>query len=325
MTLNYLWASAVLLFLAVVLPPLPFPSEQYNYFFVIDITRSMNVQDYETDTKIPLSRLEKVKKDALKTIQRLPCGSKVALGIFTERMPTLIHGSIEVCEGYTALSESIEHLDWRMAWVADSHIILALYNSLKLARTVGLDESTLVFFTDGHEAPPMNMNYAPSFTDVQTEALGEALQPIKGIIIGTGQHNLSRIPKYDEEGNQIGFYTAEDVPHRSTFGQPLDPSKVEGYVPRNAPWGKQTVQGNEHLSSVKERHLKAMAQKAGLEYHHLQSEAELYTALTQDEFSHVHVQLTDLRYIPAYLALLLLVLVFMPKRIKQRVINVMAK
>jgi len=168
------------------------------------------------------------------------------------------------------------------------------------------------------EAPPMNMRYAPSFDDVQLEADGVKLTSIKGIIIGTGEKGLSRIPKYDEEGNQIGFYTADDVPHRSTFGQPADPSKIEGYVPRNAPWGNKAEGGTEHLSSVKEKYLKVLAEKSGLKYHHLQSPSALLKALSDEDFAISHIQLTDLSYIPAGLALLLLLFVYQPFKIKRR-------
>jgi len=324
MSLKLLILAAILTLTAVVMPPISFPSQHFNYFFIIDITRSMNVQDYQTASGTPLSRLEKVKADTLSVIQQLPCGSTVALGVFTERTPTMIHSSIEVCEGYAELRQSINHIDWRMAWVADSNIILALYNSLKLARTVELDRSTLVFFTDGHEAPPMNMNYAPDFNEIQDEYLGVSYEAIEGIIIGTGQHGLSRIPKYDEEGTQVGFYKAEDVPQRSTFGQPLDPSKIEGYVPRNAPWGNKPTSGNEHMSSVKEGHLKAIAQLSRLHYEQLQSAPDLYKALTQQAFIKTQVQLSDLRFIPTCLAWFLLLVVYCPKRIKQKLISALA-
>ncbi|BDZ73580.1 hypothetical protein GCM10025856_12990 [Methylophaga marina] len=39
-------ASAILLLIAIVLPPLPFTVKSYDFVFVLDITRSMNVQDY---------------------------------------------------------------------------------------------------------------------------------------------------------------------------------------------------------------------------------------------------------------------------------------
>jgi len=314
-SLHALLVAALLLLVALFLPPFPFPSTQYDYFWMVDITRSMNVQDYQDQSGQPISRLEKVKKDMLTVIQQLPCGSRVGLGVFAERMPTMLHSPIEVCSHYSELKQSINHLDWRMGWVADSKIIQALYNTLKLVRKVKLTDSTLVFFTDGHEAPPMNIRYAPSFDDVQVKADGVELDPIKGIIIGTGQYGLSRIPKYDEEGHQIGFYTADDVPHYSTFGEPADPSKIEGYVPRNAPWGNKNKSGTEHLSNVKEKYLKSLSEQTGLKYHHLQSSSELLTVLKDETFSVSRVQLTDLSAIPASLALLLLLLVYFPIRL----------
>jgi len=317
-SLYILLTVALLLAVAVLLPPLPFPSKQYNYFLMVDISRSMNVQDYQDENGQPISRLDKVKAEMLKVIQQLPCGSHVGIGVFAERMPTMIHSPIEVCIDYPELKQSINHLDWRMAWIADSKIIQGLYNTLKLVRTVSLADSTLVFFTDGQEAPPMNMRYAPSFDDVQIENNGEKLTAIKGIIIGTGQKSLSRIPKYDEEGQQIGFYTADDVPHRSTFGEPADPSMIEGYVPRNAPWGNKNKGGTEHLSSVKDEYLKVLADKTGLKYHHLQSSPEFLKALTDEDFANSHIQLTDLSYIPATLALTLLLIVYLPNKIKNR-------
>ncbi|WP_278355625.1 vWA domain-containing protein, partial [Idiomarina abyssalis] len=110
-------SSASLLLIAVLMPNLPFPSKKYDYFFMVDITRSMNVQDYQNDNGDPVSRLEKVKADALIAIQKLPCGSRVGLGVFTERMPTLLYTPMEVCADYPEIRESIRRIDWRMAWV----------------------------------------------------------------------------------------------------------------------------------------------------------------------------------------------------------------
>lgn len=308
-----LFSSALLLLVAVLMPSLPFPSKKYDYFFMIDITRSMNVQDYQNNNGDPISRLEKVKVDALLAIQKLPCGSRVGLGVFTERMPTLLYTPMEVCADYPEIRESIKRIDWRMAWVADSNIIQALSNTIELMRTVEIDNTTLVFFTDGQEAPPMNSRYAPDLAELQFSE--ENRTPIKGVIVGTGDHALSRIPKYDEEGIQIGFYTAEDVPQGTTFGLPEDPSKIEGYVPRNAPWGNQSQAGNEHLSNVKEEYLTSLAEPAKLHYHHLQTANELYKALTHDDFSQRHLRQTDLSQIPAGIALFLLFLAYLPEQL----------
>ena len=237
-------------------------------------------------------------------------------------MPTLLYTPMEVCSDYPEIRESIRRIDWRMAWVADSNIIQAFANTLELMRTVELTDATLVFFTDGQEAPPMNSRYAPDLGELQS-AENNDQQPISGLIVGTGDHALSRIPKYDEDGIQIGFYTAEDVPQGTTFGLPEDPSKIEGYVPRNAPWGNQSRAGNEHLSSVKEDYLKSLAEPAKFHYHHLQTSTALLTALMHDDFSQRHIRKTDLSFIPASVSLFLLFLAYLPENIFSRKKNLL--
>ena len=83
-------ASAILLLIAIVLPPLPFTVKSYDFVFVLDITRSMNVQDYSDKQGGAISRLEKAKVAMLQAARSLPCGSKVGLAVFTERVPALL-------------------------------------------------------------------------------------------------------------------------------------------------------------------------------------------------------------------------------------------
>lgn len=304
-------AATVLMGIAIVMPDLPFPGKKFDFFMLVDITRSMNVRDYQTANGEQISRLEKVKNDMLASIRGLPCGSRVGVGIFTERTPTLLYTPVEICEDFTELQETIERIDWRMAWVADSNIMLALANSIELSREVQLDDSTLLFFTDGHEAPPANPRYQPDLQTVQ-KGPDESLTPVKGMIVGTGDTALSRIPKFNEDGEQIGYYSADDVPHKTTFGLPEDPDKVEGYVPRNAPWGKKQQTGNEHLSSVRVGYLEDMAGQAGMHFHHLQTPGGLLTAMTHADFARPQLRKTDLSAIPASLSLLLLVITYLP-------------
>ncbi len=306
--------AALLLIGAILLPPLPFLGKQYNYFLMVDITRSMNVLDYRNAQGDPITRLDKVKSDVLSVIQQLPCGSRVGLGIFTERTPTMLYSPIEVCSGYSELRKSINSLDWRMAWVADSNIILALYNSLQLMHTLSLEHTTLVFFTDGHEAPPVNPNTDPGLADQQS---GEFKPVVKGIIIGMGDHALSRIPKHDQDGIQVGYYTAEDVPQGIMTGLSVNQGVAAGIVPHNPRHVRreQKVDSTEHLSNLRETYLKTLAEQANLHYHHLQSSSGLLNVLTHQDFVEQRIQKTDLSYIPAMLALLLMILAYLPERL----------
>ena len=85
--------------------------------------------------------------------------------------------------------------------------------------------------------------------------------------MGVGGRQLSPIPKYDDNGREIGFYGVEDVPHDNRFGLPPAGAEMrEGYNARNAPFGAAVAVGVEHLSSVRETYLQSLAEKTGLTY-----------------------------------------------------------
>jgi mxaL protein len=126
--------------------------------------------------------------------------------------------------------------------------------------------------TDGQEAPPLPWSGGPSF-DGKPGA-------VKGLIAGVGGYSLSPIPKYDDNGREIGFYGPDDVLQESRFGlPPPGAEKRPGYNARNAPFGDVHIVGNEHLSSVKEQYLKGLAEKTGMAYAHLVNEPDFLDAL----------------------------------------------
>ena len=227
----------------------------YNYTFIIDITRSMNATDYQQDNQA-ISRLHFVKQTLRELLRNLPCQSKVGLGLFTERRSTLLFEPLEVCSAYTEIDTAISKIDWRMAWAADSNIAKGLLSTLEMLQK---SDSSVIFITDGQEAPPVNPNYQADFSTIKGQA--------KGMIIGVGGLQAVPIPKFDSQGKQTGFYSQDDVPHRSSFGQSnLDPSQIEGYNARNAPFGSEAAIGNEHLTALHETYLEKLGAESGLAY-----------------------------------------------------------
>lgn len=284
-----------------------YPSEKqnhpvYNFTFIVDITRSMNAADYQANGQA-ISRLDFVKHSLRELLPRLPCQSKVGLGLFTERRSTLLFEPLEVCSSFAEIDAAISQIDWRMAWAADSNIAKGLLNSLEM---LNKSDSAVIFITDGHEAPPVNPDYQPDFSVLKGQA--------KGLIIGAGGLQPVPIPKFDHTGKQTGFYTHEDVPHRSTFGQPtLDPSRIEGYDARNAPFGSRAVIGSEHLSALHESYLEKLAAESGLGYVRLDDLDSLIPALQTPHFAALKIVQVDIRWRPALLALLMLGIVYSPK------------
>lgn len=271
----------------------------YKLMVIIDITRSMNAEDYQLDGKA-VSRLEFVKRSLRDLIGRLPCQSKLGIGVFTERRSTILFEPIEVCSAYSELDKAIASLDWRMAWAADSRIASGLLNTLQLLSDKG---ATLLFITDGQEAPPLNSRYRTDFAAVKGD--------VKGLIVGTGGLQLVAIPKFDNNGQRNGVYGPEDVPHRSSFGDSdLNPEKIEGYDARNAPFGKHAAVGHEHQSALQESYLQQLAAEANLNYHRLQSSELLSGAIQKPEFGLPINLNADIRVYYVCLVLLLLLAVF---------------
>jgi mxaL protein len=243
---------------ALVVPALPVTRRGAEILMVVDITGSMNVRDYG-GAGMPVSRLDTAKAALRRLVADLPCGSRAALALFTERRPFLLFTPIEVCGDFAPLDGALAALDWRMAWEGDSRIAAGLHRAIAMAAGLGTD---LVFVTDGQETPPLPDGEPPAF-----EGRPGA---VRGLIVGAGSYALSPIPRYDERGRETGFYGESDVAQENHFGPPpSDAESREGYNPRNAPFGAAAARGTEHLSSVREPYLRRLAGATGLAYAHL--------------------------------------------------------
>ncbi|GJE45676.1 vWA domain-containing protein [Methylobacterium soli] len=263
-------ALALVLVLATfALPRLPLTRDGVAVLAVVDITGSMNVRDYTGPDGRPESRLETAKAALRSLVAGLPCGSRVALGLFTERRPFLLFAPIEVCADFAPLDGAIAALDWRMAWEADSRVSAGLYRAIDLAAEIDTD---LLFITDGQEAPPLPRGEIPAFEG--------RLGAVRGLVVGTGGYALAPIPRFNDRGRETGFYAESDVQQENRFGAPpADAESREGYNPRNAPFGAAAARGSEHLSSVRETYLKALAERTGLAYAHLDGPGSLAAPL----------------------------------------------
>lgn len=265
---------------------------------VFDITGSMNTRDMNVDGRAG-SRLEASQAAVRRLLTSLPCGSRLGLGVFTERSSFLLFEPAEVCANYAALDGSVRQLDWRMAWAADSHVSRGLYKAVEIASSV---DANLAFFTDGQEAPPLPASGGPVFD-------GEP-GTVSGLIVGVGGREKSPIPKFDFDGREIGTWGREDVPHENRVGlPPKDASSRPGYHPRNAPWGGATTAGDEHLSSVREAYLETLAEQTGLGYANLAETRDLVSSLQAVSRSRPVKAAADIRPYPASAALILLLLI----------------
>ncbi len=231
----------------------------HRQLLVFDITQSMNVVDDPRGADPP-TRLDRARRAALGAMAKLPCGSQIGLGLFTGHRTLVLFAPVEVCAHYGDMAATIEAIDWRMAWEARSEVAKGLHSALLAARHLGAG-TTVVFVTDGHEAPPINPELRPRYRG----EVGE----VRGAVAGIGGDELVPIPKLDSEGRRRGFWKPEDVLQVDTasLGRvgASDP-RGPAHAPDRIALERRIAAGREHLSSLKESYLRALSAELRLEY-----------------------------------------------------------
>jgi mxaL protein len=272
---------------------------RFEHVVVLDVTQSMNVQD-EVFEGQPASRLDAAKGALRHAVEALPCGSKIGWAIFTEYRSYLLFTPVEVCAHRAELRSSLARIDSRMAWSGNSEVAKGLHSAIGIARQLPGTPS-LVFVTDGHEAPPLDPNQRPAFDDKPGE--------VAGVIVGVGALKPSPIPKSDAQGRPLGYWSADDVPqtnphlpNRDFNGRDEVPAASLG-----------ATLGSEHLSSLREGYLRLLANENGLSFARVRGD-ELSEALRAPALSRPVKTAVDLRIALAALALGLLLLQWLPRR-----------
>jgi len=281
-------AVLALLIAALVLPSFNMPRDVQTWLVYIDITQSMNVEDYDRDGT-PVSRLALAHQAVRSAIRDLPCGSRVGLGAFADYRIMLLLAPIEVCGTYHDLLVALDYIDGRMRWKNASEIAKGVSWSIKAAREIG-GSANVVFITDGQEAPPLRPGVHPTFDDVKP---GE----IHGWLIGAGGEALRPIPKTDRNGNAVGYWKPEDVVQRMEADGSKGPS-------------------TEHLSALRELYLKEIARQIGFDYARLADRNTVSEAMRDSRYAHREPVPTDFSWVPAAVALLLLALRFKPQALQ---------
>lgn len=278
--------ALLLLVIALILPAVPLKHDTYDSIVIFDITQSMDVEDYELNGA-PASRLAYARESARRALRELPCGSRVGWGAFAGYRTLLLLAPVEVCENYGDLLSSLAKVDGGMRWENASEIAKGVYWAMRAAKDLG-SNPTVVFVTDGQEAPPLDPNnILPMFEDLKA---GQ----VHGWLVGTGGYAPMPIPKSDDDGNREGYWHADEV---------IQPADI---VPESK------IRGTEHLSALREPHLQEIAQQVGFGYSRLSSQESMARAMLDKRFARREKAATDLYWIPALAALLVLAVRFAP-------------
>jgi mxaL protein len=280
---NWPLAAALLLLALAAWPPrVQMQRPVFEWQVSFDITQSMNVEDVELN-HAAVSRLTLARAAMREVLAVLPCGSKVGWSVFADYRSLVILAPIEVCSHYEELLASLERIDARMRWANASNVGKGVTWAVRGARSIG-PHTSFVFISDGQEAPPLRANDTLPMVDITP---GE----VKGWLVGVGGDVPVPIPKTGSSGRPAGYWQPQDVVQGSAIGG---------------------TQNHEHLSELREDHLRSLAKLVGVNYLRLDTPNALKAAMLDRRFAQYQAADTDLRWIPALLALLLLAWRFAP-------------
>lgn len=238
--------TALLLVMAALwLPPIKRDVKIMDALFVIDITDSMNVEDAPLGGET-VTRLEWAKEFTRRAFLDMPCGAHAGLAIFSESRSLVLMNPVEVCASYHDLTQMLNEFDPHMAWARSSEISKAVYTAIRQAKDID-PQPTIVFITDGHEAPPLHESLFPKFDGKPGE--------VHGVMVGIGGEDLLPIPKTNEEGEIEGFWAVNDVMHQDVY------ASLQADTTQNVPQKR-----TEHLSSQKKAHLQTLADRVGFAF-----------------------------------------------------------
>jgi mxaL protein len=301
------WLAAwLLLALAWADPKLPSQELRWQHVVVVDITQSMNTRDMALPAGASTaaaaqadSRLAFVRHALQSAVAELPCGSSLGLGVFTEYRSLLLLAPLEVCAHYDELLAVIERLDGRMAWAAASEVSRGAAQALQVAQALP-GQPSVVFISDGHESPPLRGGQLPN--------LVLPTRPSPGWVLGVGGDVLMPIPKFDPTGRLLGVWEADEVMQTDamSLGRTVAGAAQSLVEADGKPLQVYEASGLEHLSSIKEPHLRKVAQAVGLAYQRLRDPTELSAALRSPTLAREVSTQRSWRWMPAALALLLL-------------------
>ncbi|MCC5797392.1 MAG: VWA domain-containing protein [Methylophaga sp.] len=285
-------AAVVLIMAALWFPHVDRDIKVVDTLFVLDITDSMLVKDARMGRET-LTRLDWSQEFVRQAMLEMPCGSKVSLAAFTDSRSLILINPIEVCANYHDLIQVLHKIEPPMAWAKASEISKALFTAINQAKDMD-PEPSIVFITDGHEAPPLHETLYPKFGGTPGE--------VSGVLIGVGGTDLQPIPKSNEDGEIIGYWDVNEVLHVDVY------AAFRGDLAE----AMANVQRTEHLSSQKHDHMERLGIMVGFDYLDMPTANQLMRTLR----AHASARTQRVDYDPypvfAGLALLLLLLLYLP-------------
>lgn len=291
-------AAAILLLLALTKSQIQLKQEVHNYLLLADVSQSMNAEDVKLSNQ-NVSRMAYTRHLMKKVVETSPCGTYMSVGVFAAENVALLFMPLEVCANYDVISDSIEHLEWRMAWMGNSRLSFGVKAAASVFDSLNAP-AQMLFFTDGDEAPKVN---AINKLDLSGVQIGKNV-----VFVGVGGHQPVPIPRYNATNKWVGFWSSDAKESSAgAIGASYSDTSKDEPDPQVA-----YAEYDRYLSQLEDGYLKSLANEIKGKYIEGQDTPEFYAFVQEQKPSASFVTGYSMRWVYLSLAGILILVTFLP-------------
>lgn len=290
-------AASIFLLLAIIKPQIQLKQEVHNYLLVADISQSMNAEDVKLNNQ-NVSRIAYTRHLMKKIVETSPCGTYISVGIFASDNVALLITPLEVCTNYDVITDSIEHLEWRMAWKGNSRLSFGVRAAANTFDSLNVP-AQMLFFTDGDEAPRVNVTIKQDLSGIQ---IGKNF-----VFVGVGGHAKVAVPRYNAANKRVGFWPISENNNAGAVGVTYADSSLDDPDPSVA-----TAEYDRFLSQLEDDYLKSLAGEIKAKYIEGQNTPAFYEFVQQQKPAASFVTAYSIRWLYLVLAVILVLSTFIP-------------
>lgn len=289
--------AAIFLLLAIIKPEIQLKQQVHNYLLIADVSQSMNAEDAMLGTK-HVSRLAFTQQLMKKVVETSPCGTHISIGVYAADNVALLVSPLEVCANYDGLIDSIDHLEWRMAWKGNSRISFGIRAAANIYDSLNIP-AKLLFFTDGDEAPLVNVTIKQDLSGVQ---MGDNF-----IFVGVGEKIKVGVPRYNAANKLVGYWPINENNNSGAVSVTYADTSLDDPDPPVA-----AAEYDRYLSSLSEEYLQGLTKDIKGKYIKGQDSTEFYEFVQQQKPVAKFVTAYSVKWLYLLLAMIAILATFMP-------------
>jgi len=295
--------ASLFLLLALIKPQIQLKQEVHNYLLLADISQSMNAEDMKINNQA-VSRLVYTQHLMKEVVKTSPCGTYVSVGVFAAENVALLFMPLEVCANFDIITDTIAHLEWRMAWSGNSRMTFGVKAAEATFDYLNIP-AQMLFFTDGDEAPKAN---GINKLDISNVRIGKNV-----VFVGVGSNDAVPIKRFNANNQFVGYWGTDAAAESAGGGIMYNDASKDDPDPPVA-----YAEFDRFLSKLDVEHMKDMTREIKGQYIEGADKPEFYDFVQSQTPAASFVTAYSVRWIFLIIAALLVLATYIPDILSYR-------